>query len=94
MADNGSRTGESIFAHKQTYSQKGNSRSRSVAAILEGMEPCDLLTEIREQVTDRNRVLRQLRKKRPEQKKMLRGMREDTHILVAAVYSYPDTVGK
>ena len=27
------RTGKSIFAHKQTYSRKGNSKSRSVREV-------------------------------------------------------------
>lgn len=108
-----SRT-KSIFAHKQTYSQKGNSKSLSVASIidelermegacphvldpqpptiLEGMQPRDLLKMMTDRIKDQSRILRQMRKDFPEKKGMLRGIRTDTHVLIAAVYSFPDRI--
>lgn len=114
MTDAPPVTGKSIFAHKQTYSQKGNSKSRSVRsiieelerlegacphvpspqppAILEGMQPRDLIGVIEARVAEQNQVLRKKRKECPDQKAELRGIRVDTHVLVASVFSYPDTV--
>ncbi len=114
MTDTPPVTGKSIFAHKQTYSQKGNSKSRPVRAIieelerlegacphvpspqppdiLEGMQPHDLIGMIEARVADQNRVLRKMRKECPDRKAELRGIRIDTHVLVASVFSYPDTV--
>lgn len=107
-------TGKSIFAHKQTYSQKGNSKSRSVRSIieelerlegacphvprplppgiLEGIQPHDLIDMIEARVTEQNRALRKMRKESPDQKAELRGIRVDTHVLMASVFSYPDTI--
>lgn len=114
MTDAPPVTGKSIFAHKQTYSQKGNSKSRSVRSIieelerlkgacphvsspqppciLEGMQPRDLIGVIEARVAEQNRVLRKKRKESPDQKAELRGIRVDTHVLVASVFSYPDAV--
>lgn len=105
---------KSIFAHKQTYSQKGNSKSRSVRSIieemermegacphvpnpqpplvLEGLQPSDLIGVVETRVAEQNRVLRKMRKEVPHRKDELRGIRVDTHVLVASVFSYPDTV--
>ena len=38
MSDAPHTKGKSIFAHKQTYSQKGNSKSLSVRSIVEELE--------------------------------------------------------
>lgn len=114
MNDLASVKKKSIFAHKQTYSQKGNSKSLSIRAIIdelermegacphvlepqppmviEGMQPSALHDQLVEQFTERNRELRKMRKEFPERKSNLRAIRQDTHILVAAVYSYPDSV--
>lgn len=114
MTDAPPVTGKSIFAHKQTYSQKGNSKSRSVRSIieelecmegacphvsnpqppdiLEGMQPRDLIDTIEGRVAEQNRILRKMRKEFPDRKAELRGIRVDTHVLVASVFSYPDTV--
>ncbi len=35
------RSGKSIFVHKQTYSRKGNSKSRSVSEIAQEAERLD-----------------------------------------------------
>ena len=56
------------------------------------MQPRDLIGIIQARVAEQNRVLRKLRKECPEQKAELRGIRVDTHVLVASVFSYPDTV--
>lgn len=114
MTDAPPVTGKYIFAHKQTYSQKGNSKNRSIRAIIEelerlegacphvpspqppdilaGMQPRDLIGMIEARTAEQNRVLRKMRKECPDRKAELRGIRVDTHVLVAAVFSYPDTV--
>ncbi|NHF71536.1 plasmid recombination protein [Paracoccus xiamenensis] len=114
MTDVPAASGKSIFAHKQTYSQKGNSKSRSVRSIieelerlegacshvpnpqppgiLEGIQPHDLIGMIDSRVTEQNRALRKMRTESPDQKAELRGIRVDTHLLMASVFSYPDTV--
>lgn len=107
-------TGKAIFAHTQTYSLKGNSKSRSAGdtaaegermngacphvpcpqppAILEGMRPMEVVDLIERRVAQQNKVLRRLRKDHPDRKDELRGIRKDTHVLIASVFSFPDTV--
>lgn len=114
MSDAPHTKGKSIFAHKQTYSQKGNSKSLSVKSIveelervegacphvpnpqppniLEGMRPRDLIEIVEDRVAGQNQALRKMRKEKPDVKSELRGIRIDTHVLVAGVYSYPDAV--
>lgn len=114
MSDAPHTKGKSIFAHKQTYSQKGNSKSLSVRSIveelerlegacphvpnpqppniLEGIRPRDLTGIVEDRFAEQNRALRKMRKERPDLKNELRGIRIDTHVLVASVYSYPDAV--
>lgn len=107
---------KSIFAHTQTYSLKGNSKSRSAGdtaaegermngacphvscpqppAILEGMRPMEVIDLIERRVAQQNKTLRQLRKDHPDRKDELRGIRKDTHVLIASVFSFPDTVAE
>lgn len=114
MTDALGAIGKSIFAHKQTYSQKGNSKSRSVRSIieeverlegacphvsrpqppgiLEGIQPHDLIDLIEDRVSEQNRALRKMRKEFPNRKADMRGIRVDTHVLMASVFSYPDTI--
>lgn len=114
MADISPSKKKSTFAHKQTYSQKGNSKSLPIKSIIdelerlmgacphvleplppliiEGMQPSDVHTKIQERFAEQNRYLRKARKDFPEQKGSLRGIRTDTHILVASVFSYPDSI--
>ncbi|SFO76698.1 hypothetical protein SAMN04244567_03020 [Paracoccus pantotrophus] len=111
MSDRG---GKSIFAHKQTYSRKGNSKSRSVSeiadeaerldgacphvanpqspTILEGIRPSEVVEVIEQRIAEQNTLLRQLRKEQPDRKEALRGIRSDTHVLIASVFSFPDPV--
>ncbi|QLH15302.1 plasmid recombination protein [Paracoccus pantotrophus] len=108
------RAGKSIFAHKQTYSRKGNSKSRSVReiadeaerldgacphvenpqppTILEGIPPSEVVALIEQRIAEQNKLLRRLRKEQPERKDALRGIRSDTHVLIASVFSFPDPV--
>lgn len=108
------RPGKAIFAHVQTYSLKGNSKSRSAGdtaaegerldgacphvpcpqppVILEGMRPTDVVSLIERRMAQQNKVLRHLRKGHPDRKNELRGIRKDTHVLIASVFSFPDTV--
>ena len=108
------RTGKSIFARKQTYSRKGNSKSRPVRAIvdeaerkkgacphvenplpptiLEGIPPSEIVAVLEERIAAQNKVLRRLRKERPDSKDDLRNIRRDTHVLIGAIFSFPDTV--
>lgn len=107
-------TGKAIFAHIQTYSLKGNSKSRSAGdtaaegerldgacphvpnpqppTVLEGMRPMEVIDLIERRVAQQNKLLRQLRKEQPDRKDELRGIRKDTHVLIASVFSFPDTV--
>lgn len=108
------RTGKSIFAHKQTYSRKGNSKSRSVReiadeaerldgacphvgnpqppTILEGIRPSEVVALIEQRIAAQNKQLRRLRKEQPDRKESLRGIRSDTHVMIASVFSFPDPV--
>lgn len=108
------RSGKSIFAHKQTYSRKGNSKSRSVSeiadeaerldgacphvgnpqppTILEGIRPSEVVALIEQRIAEQNKLLRRLRKEQPDGKEALRGIRNDTHVLIASVFSFPDPV--
>lgn len=112
MSDRG---GKSIFAHKQTYSRKGNSKSRSVSdiageaerlegacphvvdpqppVILEGIRPSEVVQLVERRIAAQNNLLRRLRKEQPERKDTLRGIRADTHVMIASVFSFPDLVG-
>lgn len=102
---------KAIFAHKQTYSRKGNSKNRSIAdicaeaarldgatphvedpippIIIDGIDPAELPELIEEMVKTQNRQLRKQRKDEPHRASKIRGIRSDTHLLVASVYSYP-----
>lgn len=104
----------SIFAHKQTYSRKGNSKSRpardvadeaerlegacphvenpQLPTILEGIPPSEIIAVLEERIAAQNKILRQLRKERPDGKDDLRGIRSDTHVLIGSVFSFPDAV--
>lgn len=108
------RTGKSIFARKQIYSRKGNSKSRPVRAIvdeaerkkgacphvenplpptiLEGIPPSEIVAVLEEHIAAQNKTLRRLRKERPDSKDDLRGIRRDTHVLIGAIFSFPDAV--
>lgn len=108
------RSGKSIFAHKQTYSRTGNSKSRSVReiadeaerldgacphvedpqppTILEGILPSEVVALIEQRIAEQNKLLRRLRKEQPDRKESLRGIRVDTHVLIASVFSFPDPV--
>lgn len=110
------RPQKSIFAHKQTYSMKGNSKSRSVRdiahenerragacpqvahplppVIREGMRPSAVVDLIESRVAAQNRILRGLRKERPDRKDALHAIRVDTHVLIASVFSFPDPVAE
>lgn len=107
---------KAIFAHVQTYSRKGNTKSRSVAdicdeaarrdgaerhvsnprkpRIVEGMNPADIPDLIEQRVAEQNRVLRAQRKEAPDRAASLRGIRADTHVLVASIFSYPTAVAE
>ena len=107
---------KAAFAHTQTYSRKGNGKSRSIAdicdeaarrdgavphvanpqapRIIEGMNPSDIPAIIEERAQAQNRFLRQRRKELPDRAGELRGIRADTHVLVASVYSYPTPVAE
>ena len=102
---------KAIFAHKQTYSRKGNSKNRSIADIcaeaarlegatphvedpippivIDGIDPAALPDLIEDRVKTQNRKLRKQRKDEPHRASKIRGIRTDTHLLVASVYSYP-----
>lgn len=104
---------KAIFAHKQTYSRKGNSKSRSLADIcaevartkgaiphvkaplppnvLDGIDPADIPEIIDSRVKAQNSALRKLRKEEPDNAKHLRAVRVDTHLLVASIFSYPQS---
>ena len=106
MAAMSERTDKSIFARKQTYSRKGNSKSRPVRAIveeadrkkgacphvenplpptiLEGIPPSEIVAVLEERIAAQNKVLRRLRKERPDSKDDLRNIRRDTHVLIGA----------
>lgn len=114
MADISPSKKKSTFAHKQTYSQKGNSKSLSIRSIvdelerltgacphvleplppmiIEGMQPSEVHVKIQERFAEQNRYLRKARKELPERKGSLRTIRTDTHILVASIFSYPDSI--
>ncbi len=62
--------------------------------ILEGMRPTEGVDLIERRVAQQNKLLRQLRKKQPDRKDELRGIRKDTHVLIASVFSFPDTVAE
>ena len=107
---------KAVFAHVQTYSRKGNGKSRSIAdicdeaarrdgaaphvpnprepRIVEGMNPADIPALIEKRAQAQNRFLRQQRKELPDRAGELRGIRADTHVLVASVYSYPTPVAE
>ncbi|WP_323032867.1 plasmid recombination protein [Paracoccus sp. (in: a-proteobacteria)] len=109
-------SGKAIFAHTQTYSLKGNSKSRSAGdtaaegerldgacphvqnpqppTILEGMRPMEVVSLIERRMAEQNKLLRQLRKKQPDRKDELRSIRKDTHVLIASIFSFPDTVAE
>lgn len=109
-----SNSAKAIFAHVQTYSLKGNRKSRAAAdtaaegerqegacphvpfpqppAILERMRPMEVADLIERRVAQQNKALRQLRKAHPDRKDELRGIRNDTHVLIASVFSFPHTV--
>ena len=102
---------KAIFAHKQTYSRKGNSKNRSIAdicaeaarlegatphvenpippIIIDGIDPAELPDLIEDRVKTQNIKLRKQRKDEPHRASKIRGIRADTHLLVASVYSYP-----
>lgn len=104
---------KTTFAHHNTYSQKGNSKSRSVRdicaeagreqgaaphvemptkpEILQGLNPSNIPDLIESRVKEQNKTLREMRKAETTKEK---GIRKDTHVLSAAVFSYPDPVGQ
>lgn len=110
------RPDKSIFAHTQTCSLKGNSKTRSASDtaaeaerlegacphvqnpqppnILEGIRPTEVVDLIQHRMAEQNKLLRRLRNEQPDRKDDLRSIRKDTHVMIASVFSFPDTVAE
>ncbi|WP_323008812.1 plasmid recombination protein [Paracoccus sp. (in: a-proteobacteria)] len=54
----------------------------------------EVIDRIERRVAQQNKALRRLRKEQPDRKNELRGIRKDTHVLIASVFSFPDTVAE
>lgn len=62
--------------------------------IVEGIRPFEIVGLIDHRMTEQNKLLRRLRKDEPDRKGDLRGIRKDTHVLIASVFSHPDSVAE
>lgn len=110
------RPDKSIFAHTQTCSPTGNSKTRSASDtaaeaerlegarphvqspqppnILEGIRPTEVVDLIKHRMAEQNKLLRRWGNEQPDRKGKLRGILKDTHVMIASVFSFPDTVAE